>query len=164
MMTENQGTGEMGARPLLNEPQLRHFEVFLSMLETALHEIEGLTARTPEGTQEGLIIYDPDLPPDFMKTMDPSIAAIRTEVSSLARTLKIEPRHRSSLRTVKAILTSELVRLDDSYARKLRGYGRVDPHIQVELDPILDRIRRDLVELLRACDHDSQRSHPIARP
>lgn len=140
---------------LLNEPQLRHFEVFLSMLETALNEIERVTSPASVAGRDNMIIYDSDLPREFRKQAAPAIGAIREQVSRLADALGIEPRHRSRIRTVKALLTAELVRIEDSYSQKLRGYGAVSPRVQVEVDPALDRIRTDIVALLRVTEQDS---------
>lgn len=163
MPLEHRAPAHSGGKSFLNEPQLRHFEVFLSMLGTALSEIERLARHTLENTQEDLIIYDPDLPHNFAGTSGPAIDAIRHEVGSLAHALNIEPKHRSRLRTVKALLTAELVRLDDSYARKLRGYGTVSPRVEAEVDPILHRIRTQLVALLQACEPDPRGSTPKTR-
>lgn len=145
--------------PLLNEPQLRHFEVFLSMLETALNEIERLASVSLLPDRDNLIVYDSDLPRGFMTHAAPALSALRGQVSDLAHKLGIEPKHRSRKRTVKALLTAELVRIDDSYARKLRGYGAVSPRVQIEIDPDLDRIRADIVALLRMAEQ-----HPGHEP
>ncbi len=146
-------------RPVLNEPQLRHFEVFLSMLETALGEIRSLANRPGNASSTGLIVYEADLPVDFNAKAEQRLIAIREEMTSLARKLGIEPQHRSMLRRTKALLTAELVRLDDSYSRKLAGYGKVSPRVAVEIDPVLDRVRSELVALLRACEVSPQNSN-----
>lgn len=146
--------------PLLNEPQLRHFEVFLAMLEIALNEIERLASVSPLPCRDNLIVYDSDLPREFMIHVAPALDAIRGQLSDLAHKLGIVPRHRSRTRTVKALLTAELVRTDDSYARKLRGYGAVSPRVQIEVDPALDRIRADIVALLRMAEqHTGHETH-----
>jgi len=145
--------------PPLNGPQLRHFEVFLSMLETALDEVDVLGALGPSNAEGRLIVYAADLPESFAAKAKSADAAIRKQIALLARNLNIQPQRRSRLRTAKAILTGELVRLDDSFSGKLRGYGAVSPRVKTEIDPILDVIRRELVTLLHACDtHRSARN------
>jgi hypothetical protein len=134
-------------RHFLNEPQHRHFAVFLSMLEDALSEINQL-AGSRAGAEENLTLYDADLPDAFANSAEPSFRSIRREIAALARVLEIKPQHRSQRRTIRALLTAELVRLDDSYAHKLRGYGAVDPRARNALDPTLDRIRSELTALL----------------
>ncbi|MGI8402193.1 MAG: hypothetical protein ACR2NS_11425 [Gemmatimonadaceae bacterium] len=162
MPIDRHGPAAPGDKSFLNDPQLRHFEVFLSMLETALNEIEWLASPGPTTEGKNLVIFDSDLPGDFMTRAEPAIGAIRQEIAGLSRTLGIEPRHRSRVRTVKALVTAELVRLDDSYARKLRGYGVVNPRVEAEVDPILDRMRTGIVALLRAAEHDPPESTPMA--
>jgi hypothetical protein len=138
----------------LNEPQHRHFEVFLSMLEDALTEIERLSALSSAGAGGNLIRYDHDLPAGFAESAEPISISIRKEIAALARLLEIKQRHRSQVRTIRALLTAELVRLDDSYANKLRGYGAVDPRAKNALDPTLDRIRSGLTTLLNLLGTD----------
>jgi hypothetical protein len=144
----------------LNDPQLRHFEVSLSMLETALDEVDVLAAIAPSNAGQRLIGYDADLPDGFATKARSAGAAIRIQIGLLARNLNIQSQRRSTLRTAKAILTAELVRLDDSYSGKLRGYGAVSPRAKTEIDPILDTIRRELVALLHACDADGSTRNP----
>ncbi|HMI56502.1 MAG TPA: hypothetical protein VK511_00500, partial [Gemmatimonadaceae bacterium] len=83
---------------------------------------------------------------------------IRSEIADLARVLEIKPQHRSQTRTIRALLTAELVRLDDSYANRLRGYGAVDPRAKNALDPALDRIRSGLTALLESLGSEQTRS------
>ncbi|MGH7603316.1 MAG: hypothetical protein ACRENK_04870 [Gemmatimonadaceae bacterium] len=135
------------------------------MLERALGEVLALAnteVRSGDAgtSDEGLVIYDADLPADLRERVAPAIQSIRREIASLAHGLGIEPQHRSRRRKAKAILTAEMLRLDDSYARKLRGYGEVSPQAATEIDPILDKMRTDLVDLLRLCGHDV---HPNPR-
>lgn len=131
---------------VLNEPQHRHFEVFLAMLEDALIEIESL-AHSSHGS-ERLTVYDADLPPGFGESAQPLLDSIREEMTQLADSLGISQQHRSTKRTLSAILTAELVRLDDSYAGKLRGYGAVNSQAATQTDPILDEIRSSLTGLM----------------
>jgi hypothetical protein len=147
----------------LNEPQHRHFEVFLSMLENALNEIEGLSRPSTGQRVDRLSIYDFDLPADFAVSARPLFESIRAEMNSLADSLGIAQRHHSTKRTVSALLTAELVRLDDSYTRKLRGYGPVKPEATTVIDPILDEIRTALTGLLAALDSSGKNNVQGAR-
>jgi hypothetical protein len=133
---------------VLNDPQHRHFEVFLSMLENSLTEIKHLSGLSPAGAEGNLTRYDADLPTGFAESAEPIFISIRKEVATLAQMLEIKPQHRSQARTIRALLTAQLVRLDDSYAAKLRGYGVVDPRAKNAIDPSLDRIRSGLTALL----------------
>lgn len=149
---------------ILNEPQRRHFEVFLAMLENALEEIEGLASLPLKSSEDSVTVYDPDLPKAFCDQARSVISSVRSRTRSLASVLKIETQHRSRVRTVRALLTAELVRLDDSYARKLRGYGRVNPRVERELDPLLDAIRSELVQLLAAAETQTGDNAGFRRP
>lgn len=137
----------------LNEPQTRHFEVFLAMLEDALSETRNLAGLSSADAEENLTLYDADLPAGFAESAEPVLASIGREIAALARTLDIKVRHRSQTRAVRALLTAELVRLDDSYANKLRGYGAVDPRAKDVLDPVLDRLRSGLTTLLNSLEN-----------
>ena len=141
-----------GSKPqsVLNEPQHRHFEVFLAMLEDALIEIESLTYSSLGSGR--LTVYDADLPPEFGVSAQPLLDSIREEMTRLADSLGISQQHRSTKRTVSAILTAELVRLDDSYAAKLRGYGAVNPQAITQIDPILEEVRSSLTSLMALLD------------
>ena len=164
MVNHDISANQIGDSPL-NGPQLRHFEVLLSMLETAVDEVDVLAALRPSTTDPRLTVYDADLPEPFATKAKSAGAAIRKQIALLARNLKIQPQRRSRLRTAKAILTGELVRLDDSFSGKLRGYGAVSPRVKTEIDPILDAIRRELVTLLHACDtHRSARNPTPPNP
>jgi hypothetical protein len=135
--------------PLLNVPQRRHFEVFLSQLQDALVEVEILSTPS-DGRTDALITYDDDLAPGFAKRMHPLLESLRDDIADLARLLEVKPTRRSRVRLVRALITAEVIRLDDSYAAKVRGYGAVNPAAGATIDPILDRIRADLTGLLRA--------------
>ena len=135
-------------KSLLNAPQRRHYEVQLGMLLETLGELEDLVA-SPEGWSNALVKYEDDLAPELKDKITRLLESLRAEIIDLAGILAIEPIHRSSARLVRAMVTSEMVRLDDSYAAKLKGYGPVDPRAKDVIDPCLDRIRADLAELLK---------------
>jgi len=134
--------------PLLNQNQFRHFEVFLSMLQDALAEIETLAMPTAE-RPGGLIRYEDDAPVGFDLALQSPLASLRENIRQLAELLDISPQRRSRVRLIRALATSEIVRLDDSYAEKLRGYGAVNPHAGVRINPILDEMREQLGQILR---------------
>jgi hypothetical protein len=142
----------------LNEAQRRHFEVFLAMLEDALIEMEYFAYPLTAAGTDRLTVYDHDLPSGFAESARPLFESIREEMAALADSLGIRRQHRSMKRTVNAILTAELVRLDDSYAEKLRGYGAVSTKVRTEINPVLDEIRSSLTALLASLDN-ADRKH-----
>jgi hypothetical protein len=140
------------SRSFLNEPQRRHFEVFLAMLEDALIEIEYFGKPSAEPGPDRLTVYDADLPSGFTESARPLFESLREEMAALADSLGIRQQHRSTKRTVNAILTAELVRLDDSYVDKLRGYGAVNPRAKTAINPVLDEIKFSLITLLASLE------------
>lgn len=153
------------SQSFLNEPQRRHFEVFLALLEDALIEIEYFANPSPAPGPDRLTVYDADLPSEFTESARPLFDWIREEMAALAEALGLRQQHRSTKRTVNAILTAELVRLDDSYADKLRGYGAVNPRARTEINPVLDGIRSSLTTLLASLESgDAKHGQGSRRP
>jgi hypothetical protein len=54
------------------------------------------------------------------------------------------------LRTVRALLHAETVRLQDSLSRALKGYGALDPRAPEVIDPALRELIALLGSILRA--------------
>ncbi len=131
--------------PVLNENQRRHFSVLLVSLDEALARIEQLSDRDRPAWGP-LTDYTDDLPGRFVAEAEPLIADLRARIVRLSRLLHTEPRRMSRLRSIRAMVTSATIRLEDSRARGLRGYGAVDPSVHEQLDPLLD----DLIERFRA--------------
>jgi hypothetical protein len=139
--------GDEGPLPetLLNAHQRRHFEVVLGMLEDTLSRIEQLAQG---GTSSSMLtIVEDDLPADFATRAAPQLAAVRERITSLADTLQLRPRRLSRRRTVRALLTAEVVRLEDSSAARLRGYGTVDPRFADAVGTVVEEIIRELRSL-----------------
>jgi hypothetical protein len=134
--------------PILNEAQRRHFAVFLELLQKSLGEVERLTRLHSDPPQASLTLYDQDLPEEFVRLAPSILRGLRERVEAIAGTLGIGPSHRSRLNTIRAILTAEVVRVDDSFSGKLSGYGSVNPMVEVEIDPQLAALRSDLKTLL----------------
>ncbi len=131
--------------PVLNENQRRHFSVLLVSLDEALARIEQLSDRGHRAWGP-LTDYTDDLPSRFADEAESLIADLRARIVHLSALLGTEPRRMSRLRSIRAMVTSATIRLEDSRARGLRGYGSVDPSVHEQLDPVLD----DLIERFRA--------------
>jgi len=138
------------ADPLpLNESQRRHFEVVLASLEESLARITETMARAGDA-ERALSGTEDDLPARFVETAPAAIARAREQLRALAAAMRIEPRTHSAARSVRAILTSHIVELEDSDAKRLRAYGAVDPSLAPRLEPALAELRATLQGLRAA--------------
>ena len=136
------------ADPVLNEPQRRRFEVFLELLEESLNEVERIASLPDPVDSVSRIGYEPDIPIDFRDRAAPIIQRLRKKIDSVASALGIPSRPRSRLNAIRAIVTAEIVRVEDTFSDKLGGYGTVSPRAKTEVDPELSRILSDLKALL----------------
>lgn len=131
----------------LNGPQRLHFEVVLASLEKALSRLEQI-ALGMEHTGCRLTRMDDDLPESFWEDASPLVERLRAQVAALSIAMGLKARHTPSRRTVRALLTSQIVKIEDSSSGRLRGYGAVDPAVEGRLDPALEALQRDLHAVL----------------
>ena len=145
----------------LNAHQRRHIEVVLSMLEAEMNEVEriALGGRTGPDT---LTQVDHDLPADFAERMPPHVDAIRARVRELTHALSLSARRAPNRRTIHATLTAAIIRLDDSSAAELRGYGRVEPRYATEVWPVLSDIRASLMAIDQLLAEDPSALAPLS--
>lgn len=133
----------------LNAHQRRRFEVLLASVEDALLVVDELS--TPvRADDRALTKVRDDLPQGFAGRVAPNVARARARLVALANALSIEARQPSARRTIEALLTAEIVRLQDSEASKLGGYGAVDPSVATALDPVVRALEADLTAIRRA--------------
>ncbi len=126
----------------LNQNQRRHFEVLFARLEDSLAKIERLLFH-PDGTAK-LSHLEDDVSPAFRTLAALEVPLIRAEIERLIATLALKPRTVSLRRTIGATLTTEAIRLEDSFSSHLRGYGSVDESVASALDPALDALAASL--------------------
>jgi len=131
---------------VLNEHQRRHFEVLFAGLEQALNEIDELL-REPVARQRHLTQYRDDLPANAAVVVVPHVALIRRALEALTKELGLKPRTVSRRQSIRALLTAQAIRIEESYAGHLRGYGSVDASVAQHLDPALASIRESLVTI-----------------
>jgi hypothetical protein len=126
----------------LNQNQRRHFEVLFARLEDSMAKIERLLFRPdPAGR---LSAVEDDVSPAFRAIAAAELPLIRAEIERLVTTLALKPRAVSLRRTIGATLTTEAIRLEDSFSSHLRGYGSVDESVANTLDPALDALAASL--------------------
>jgi hypothetical protein len=129
----------------LNDNQRRHYEVMFARLEQSLDQIERATHGEPAPSLMSRPIDD--LPERFTRESAPIIATVRALLGEVARSLELRPREFSRRRTCEALMTSEMISVENGYASRLRGYGEMDPSVAEGLDPALGQIHAGLASL-----------------
>ena len=141
----------------LNESQRRHFEVVLAKLEGTLDEVDRLARLKPETSERrSLTFLTDDLPPDFASRIAAVSDTVRERIADLATQLGLAPQPASRVRTVRALLIGETVRLQDSVSRALKGYGALDPQAPAVIDPAVRELIALLGTMLRALDAQAE--------
>jgi hypothetical protein len=137
------------AADLLNEQQRRHLSVSLARVEQALHRVSELSGVLPPPAETLLVGEARDLPLEFGETIGGSLAEVAATLANLVATFGLSSGRASRVRTVRALVISSVVLVEDMYSRKLGGYGAVHPELAEQLDPLLHRLR----DLLLAIGH-----------
>jgi hypothetical protein len=131
---------------VLNANQRRHFEVLFARFEDTLVEIDWLLTHQANDART-LTLYHDDLPRTFRKKAPAAIRHLREMIGTLSTTLDLRPRTQSRRRAIAALLTSQAVRIEDSLAPQMRGYGEIDVSASQRLDPQLRTMITQLGQL-----------------
>ena len=143
-MTES-GSGA----PRLNANQRRSVEAMLESLEGALLQVERLLPDSRNTDREsGVTIVQNDLPVEFMENAESRIADLRMRILGLARKMDVASRRVSKRRTVRGLLSAQLVRVEDITPARLRSYGELHPSFTEQISPSLKEIQGSLKALL----------------
>ena len=143
-----------GSRVRLNDNQRRHYEVMFARLEQSLDQIERATRGEPAASLMSRPIDD--LPERFVRESAPIVARVRELLDEVARLLELRPRELSRRRALEALMTSEMVSVENGYATRLRGYGDVDASVTAHLDPALGQIHAALAGLRGLLSRDTR--------
>ena len=116
--------------------------MLFARLEHSLDQIE----RATHGEPAAALMSRPidDLPARFTSESAPIIATVRAVLEEVAASLDLRPREVSRRRTCEALITSEMIGVENGYAKQLRGYGEIDPSVGERLDPALTRVHAGL--------------------
>src|SRR5215213_3291946 len=117
----------------LNANQRRHYGILIAGLEATLEKIERVVLAPPGET--GLTRVLADLPPAFQQAAPPILGRVRQALRRFAEGLSLETHPTSQRQTCRALLTSEINRLEESYSSHLRGYGAVHESVSAVVDP-----------------------------
>lgn len=137
---------------LLSEPQRRHLEVVLGMLERLLDLIDGLAPSLWHRTASVLTVDVLDLPTETFAKLAPFRDTARAHVQYLTTRLGLRPQHRSIRQRLHTLLIGEMVRVETRADRMLRGFGPLHPDVPAVLDPSLGAIREALTAMQRLVD------------
>jgi hypothetical protein len=135
---------------LLTEGQRRHLIASLSQVEQALRRVIAIT-RIRSSIESPLLTRQiDDISPALGPAIHGSLADVDATLAEIVATFQLVPPAASSLSTVQAMVVSSLVVVEDATSRRLRGYGPVHPGLPALLDPLLDRLHRQLREIVEA--------------
>jgi hypothetical protein len=132
---------------ILTEGQRRHLVASLASVSAALNEIETLADGVAPARDGALRRVRSDLPPGFAPVIRAPLAGAREALVDLARDFNLPAAESSARRTVRALVTSSLVLLEDTATRNLRGYGAIAPSLPERLDPALRRLHALVLEI-----------------
>ena len=138
MFTDHDGS-------LLNDAQRRHLEVVFAMIERGIEDLERLAAETTD-EEAHLRLVSADMPVGTVPAFQRSFARVRQTIAGAAKDLGLHQRHESRRRWAQAVLLAMIIRLEDTYAGKLRGYGEVSRGLPDILDPAVDAVKQALEE------------------
>lgn len=127
----------------LNANQRRHYGILFAGLEATLAKVEAAIVAPPSP-----LIATADLPQSFREGAQPILSGVRHELRRLVQGLGIATHPISQRQTCRALLASEISRVEESYSSHLRGYGAVDASVGETLDPLLRSVRVDLGHLV----------------
>ncbi|HEY7029191.1 MAG TPA: hypothetical protein VH438_16370 [Gemmatimonadales bacterium] len=136
---------------VLSVGQMRHLTASLAQVERHLLEILALVDK-PRGSPTPTLFgrETPDLPAGFGETARPSIASASATLTELVSTFGLQAPDFSQFRTVQALVITSVVVVEDAASRHMRGYGQIHPELPRMLDPLLSRLREQLLEIGRA--------------
>jgi hypothetical protein len=135
--------------PKLNANQRRSVEAMLESLEGALLQVERLLPDSRGVDQDsGVTVVQNDLPLEFTANAGLRIADLRMRILALARKMDVASRRVSKRRTVRGLLSAQLVRVEDITPSRLRSYGELHPSFNEQISPSLKDIQGSLKELL----------------
>jgi hypothetical protein len=126
--------------PVLNPSQRAHLSVVAAGIEETIVEIEHLL--DPDIDRRSLLTrFDDDLPTGFAERARVILDDIRTDVAAFAEAFSLEGRAFSRAGSVMAHCSAQIVRIEESGGRHLRGYGAVAPGLDAVLAPHLESFR-----------------------
>ncbi len=114
----------------LGENHRRVFSIVLRGLEQMCMEIESWLEKRP-----GLLCrVEMDLSSEQQEDLRQLVGRMRAEIRRLAAEIEVDPGVKSVRRAVRAVLSSNIVQLEESDASRLRGYGQLSEEAAIKID------------------------------
>lgn len=129
---------------LLSGPQRLRLSVLAAGIEDAVAEIEHLLAREFD---QPLTRFADDLPPGCARRLRPHLESVRAQLVRMKTHFSLEPRDLSRVASIQAQVSAQMVCIDESGVKELRGYGAVAPGLDALLGPALRELRSTFSEM-----------------
>jgi len=159
----------MSWRPDFTEPQARHTETVLRMIDSAIDRVDHLLERSL--SQAGSPLADSRLAPETIKVWRTEFRRLHSECRSLYTKYGLRERKLDVIRVLDAELSSLWEMLEDSRPRAMGGYGPMDPEtasvLERDMARLVDRvleIRRQVLMVERNVAIDQQAQAEPRRP
>jgi hypothetical protein len=127
-------------RPLVNKAQRVHLSVLAAGIEETVTEIEHFLDRDLD-RDSVLTSYAADVPAGFAERVGPILDQLRAHVAVFSERFSLDSRWFSRASSIEAHVSAQIVRLDESGVKQLRGYGAVSEDLDAVLAPELELFR-----------------------
>jgi hypothetical protein len=131
---------------MLNEYQRQRVSITIRSLEENLHAIEEFLKS--ENYSGVLLEIKNDIPPSVKDALIPMIAILKEKLGIIAEKFDLEKRTESISQQIFAMLSFDLVSIEEIKAKRLRGYGEAADELYRTLDPEVDLLKDLLQEML----------------
>jgi hypothetical protein len=135
---------------LLTEGQRRHLVASLGRVERHLHELQALLGDRAAAAPELAEGAERELPAAARAAVRQPIADAMATLGALGSSFALTARRRSRFASMQAMVIASVVLIEDASSRHLAAYGPVDPRLPAVLDPMLDRLREQLMAVATA--------------
>jgi len=137
----------MSWRPNFTEPQARHVETVLRLVDRAIERVEYLLDRSIVGP--GSADSKQQLPPETIAALKDEFHRLQAEGRTLHAKYGLRGRKVDVFRVLDAELSSLWEMLEDSRPRAMGGYGPMDPETASVLERDMARLVERVLEIRR---------------
>lgn len=142
---------------MLNEGQRRHLSATLRLAEDRLLDLQ---RQLKDGYPGRLLTIDADLTPAERAIVEANIVDLLQQIADAGQRLGVTPGWQSLRRAVVGTLSVIWADLQDAQSASLNAYGETDPRLPAILDPLIERMADELIELCRILDENERNTTP----